>query len=230
MDKNYYSKEWARMVSGKLYNAADAGIDVQHIKGMSLCEKFNKIPLKKAKKKQRALEKLIPSALGKQLVVFAPFYCEYGQNITVGKGCFVNYNCIFLDCAPITLGDFVWLGANITLATPMHPFLSDERIFREYPDGYHDLEYTKPITIKDNCWICSGATICGGVTVGENSIVAAGAVVTRNVPPNSIVAGVPAKVIRTLDENDRINVWETYIKDEIPLSVRDRSKGEQNEG
>ena len=157
MDKNYYSKEWARMVSGKLYNAADAGIDVKHLKGMSLCEKFNKIPLKKTKKKQRALEKLIPSAVGMQLAVFAPFYCEYGQNITVGKGCFVNYNCIFLDCAPITLGDFVWLGANITLATPMHPLLSDERIFREYPDGYHDLEYTKPITI------IGGRTCCVGI-------------------------------------------------------------------
>lgn len=150
----------------------------------------------------------------------APFYCEYGVNINVGKGCFVNYNCTFLDVAPITLGNNVWLGANVTLATPNHPFIAEERLPADYPDGNHDLEYASPIVIEDNCWICSSATICGGVTIGENSIVAAGAVVNRDVPPNSIAAGVPAKVIRQIDEDDRINVWETYEKNEVPLSVR----------
>ena len=86
------------------------------------------------------------------------------------------------------------------------------------------MEYSKPITIKKNCWICSSATIIGGVTVGENSIVAAGAVVTRDVPPNSIVAGVPAKVVREIDEKDRMDVWETYLKNEIPLSFREKEK------
>lgn len=77
------------------------------MRGMSLCDKFNRIPVKWAKKKQRALEKLIPSAKGKNLSVFAPFYCEYGENIHVGNGCFANYNCVFLDVSPITLGDQV---------------------------------------------------------------------------------------------------------------------------
>ena len=116
----------------------------------------------------------------------------------------------------------VWIGANVTLATPLHPFLVEERLPADYPDGRHDLEYSAPITIKDGCWICSSATICGGVTIGENSIVAAGAVVNRDVPPNSIVAGVPARVIRQIDEDDRINVWDTYMKNETPLSARKR--------
>ena len=90
----------------------------------------------------------------------------------------------------------------------------------EYPDGTHDLEYSEPITIKDGCWICSGATVCGGVTIGENSIVAAGAVVTRDVPPNSIAAGVPARVIREIDDGDLINVWDTYLNNEVPIPVR----------
>lgn len=134
------------------------------------------------------------------IAAFAPFYCEYGVNIHVGEGCFVNYNCIFLDVAPITLGNGVWIGANVTLATPNHPLIAEERLSVDYPDGNHDLEYASPITIKYRCWICSSATICGGVTIGENSIAAAGAVVTRDVPPNSIVAGAPAKVIREIDE------------------------------
>ena len=128
--------------------------------------------------------------------------------------------CTFLDVAPITLGDDVWIGANVTLAPPMHPYLAEERIIREYSDGIHDLEYAKPITIRNNCWISSGVIISGGVTVGENSIIAAGAVVTKDVPPDCIVGGVPARVIRKLDENDRIGVWEAYVNDCLPLSKR----------
>ena len=213
--------DWERMVSGKLYNAASRDLYKNHSLGMIRCDRFNRIPLWRYKAKERALLKLIPSSKGKDFCVFAPFYCEYGININVGYGCFINYNCTFLDVSPITLEDGVWIGANVTLATPSHPFLPEERLPQEYPDGFHDLEYSKPIIIKKNCWICSSATILGGVTIGENSIVAAGAVVTKDVPPNSIVAGVPARVIREIDEKDRMNVWETYMKNEIPLSKRD---------
>lgn len=214
--------DWDRMIAGKLYNSSSKDIEKQHNDGMYRCDRFNKIPVRRTKAKQRALEKLIPSAKGNYLGVFAPFYCEYGVNIHVGKGCFVNYNCTFLDVAPIILGDGVWIGANVTIATPNHPFLAEERLPADYPDGNYDLEYASPITINEGCWICSGATICGGVTIGKNSIVAAGAVVNRDVPPNSIVAGVPAKVIRQIDEGDRINVWETYVKNEFPVPARDK--------
>lgn len=214
--------DWDRMIAGKLYNSSSKDIEKQHNDGMYRCDRFNKISVRRTKAKQRALEKLIPSAKGNYLGVFAPFYCEYGVNIHVGKGCFVNYNCTFLDVAPITLGDGVWIGANVTIATPNHPFLAEERLPADYPDGNYDLEYASPITINEGCWICSGATICGGVTIGKNSIVAAGAVVNRDVPPGSIVAGVPAKVIRQIDEGDRINVWEAYVKNEFPIPARDK--------
>lgn len=216
--------DWERMIDGKLYNSASADIAKQHARGLILCDKFNKTAVRRRRAKQRALEKLIPSAKGQSLGVFAPLYCEYGVNIHVGRECFVNYNCTFLDVAPITLGDGVWIGANVTLATPMHPFLAEERLNADYPDGRHDLEYAAPITIKDGCWICSSATICGGVTIGENSIVAAGAVVLHDVPPNSLVAGVPARVIRPIDEADRIGVWEAYMKNEKPVSLREKTK------
>lgn len=212
------------MVAGKFYNSSSKDIFKQHARGLLLCDKFNRTPLWRFWKKQRTLNKLIPSSKGKSLGVFAPFYCEYGVNITVGEGCFINYNCTFLDVSPITLGNDVWIGANVTLATPNHPLLAEERLPNDYPDGKHDLEYSSPITIEDGCWICSSATICGGVKIGKNSVVAAGAVVTRDVPENCLVAGVPAKVVRKIDESDRMNVWETYVKNEVPLSSRKRSE------
>lgn len=215
--------DWDRMISGKLYNSASEDIKKQHDRGMINCDRFNRIPVRFKKKKQKALEKLIPSSKGKCLGIFAPFYCEYGVNIHVGKECFVNYNCTFLDVSPITLGDGVLIGANVTLATPNHPFLAEERLCNEYPDGQHALEYSGTITIEDGCWICSGSVICGNVTIGKNSIIAAGSIVTKDIPPNCLAGGVPARVIRQLTEEDRINVWETYEKNELPLSVRKKN-------
>lgn len=214
--------EWERMVSGKLYNSASADIEKQHMRGLVLCDKFNRTSVKRMKAKQRVLEKLIPSAKENGLAVFSPFYCEYGVNIHVGKGCFINYNCTFLDVSPIKFGDGVWVGANVTIATPNHPFIAEERLVADYPDGRHDLEYSASVMVGDGCWICSGVTICGGVTIGKGSIIAAGAVVTRDIPENCIAAGVPAKVIRQIDDGDRMNVWETYMKNEIPISARNK--------
>lgn len=221
--RNEIMNDWERMIQGKLYNASSKDIEKQHMRGLVQCDRFNRIPLWRAKSKQRALEKLIPSAKGRGLAVFAPFYCEYGVNIYVGDECFINYSCTFLDVSPITLGNGVWIGANVVLATPNHPFIAEERLNADYPDGRHDLEYSAPITIEDGCWICSGVTICGGVTIGKNSIVAAGSVVTRDIPPNSIAAGVPARVIRQIDEGDRMNVWETYVKNAAPVPMREKS-------
>lgn len=100
MDKSRTIGEWERMVSGRLYNPADPEVAKRHRAGMLRCDRFNRIPLRRAKAKRRALEKLIPSAVGRNFEVFAPFYCEYGVNIHVGQNCFVNYKSVFLDVAP----------------------------------------------------------------------------------------------------------------------------------
>lgn len=216
--------DWKRMIEGKLYNSASKDIFWQHAKGMYLTQKLNKCPIWNTPRQKRILNRLIPSSKGKSMWVFTPFYCEYGVNIHVGNDVFFNYNCTLLDISPITLEDGVWLGANVTIATPCHPLIADERINQNYPDGYHDLEYSKPVRIQKNAWIASNVVICGGVTIGEGAIVGAGSVVTRDIPAGCIAVGNPCRVLRQIDENDRIDVWNTYINDEMPLSVRDKEK------
>lgn len=216
--------EWKRMVEGKLYNATSKDIFWQHARGLWLTQKLNKCSVLNQPRQKRLINKLIPSSKDKSVWAFTPFYCEYGVNINVGNGVFFNYGCTLLDISPITLEDGVWLGANVTIATPCHPLLAHERINTQYPDGFHDLEYSKPVTIKKNAWIASNVTICGGVTIGENTVVGAGSVVTRDLPANCIAVGSPARVLRYLDEKDKIDVWNTYINDELPLSVREKEK------
>lgn len=203
--------EWKKMISGRLYNPENDDIIKKHKAGLINCDRYNKISVKQNRAKKKALEKLIPSSKNNNLTIFSPFYCEYGININVGKNTFINYNCVFLDVSLINIGNDVFIGPNCTLSTPMHPFSKEERITKAYPDGIHNLEYAKPINIKDGCWICSNVTICAGVTIGENSIIAAGAVVTKDVEANSIVGGVPAKLIRYIDRTDELNIWESYI-------------------
>jgi acetyltransferase-like isoleucine patch superfamily enzyme len=123
--------------------------------------------------------------------IFAPFYTNFGIFTTIGKNVFINHACSFLDMGGITLEDDVLIGPKVNIITENHPLdPSDRRAL-----------ITKQIVIKRNAWIGAGATILPGVTVGENSVVAAGAVVSKDVPANTIVGGIPAKIIKSI-END----------------------------
>ncbi len=118
-----------------------------------------------------------------------PFHTAHGLEIRVGRRVFINQNCTVYDFAAIVIGDDVMIGPNVSLLSASHPVAPSRR--RSHLLG-------KPIVIGDNVWIAAGATVIGGVTVGENSVVAAGSVVTRDVPPNTLVGGNPAAVIRSI--------------------------------
>lgn len=134
--------------------------------------------------------KLIGKSVDKSFVLFPPFYTDCGKNITIGKNVFINTGCRFQDQGGITIDDDVLIGHNVVLATLNHDFAPDKR----------STMHPAPIVIKRNVWIGANATILSGVTIGENAVIAAGAVVTKDVPENMIVAGVPAKIIRTIDK------------------------------
>lgn len=121
-----------------------------------------------------------------------PFFAEYGFNLKVGHKSYIGPDCKFLNVSPITIGDRVLVGPGVQFYAATHPLSPEER------NGIDGPEYSKPIIVEADCWIGGAAVICPGVTIGKGSTVAAGAVVTKNVPPRSVVGGNPAKVLKTV--------------------------------
>lgn len=149
------------------------------------------------------LQAVVKELLGKceNAWINPPFYCDYGFNIEVGRNLFINYNCTILDVAKVNIGDNVLIAPNVSIYTAGHPLHADTR-----KTGY---EYGIPVTIGDNVWIGGNSIIMPGVTVGCNSVIGAGSVVTKDVPDWTIVAGNPARVIRKITDEDR----QYYFKD-----------------
>lgn len=134
------------------------------------------------------LSEIIGDKIDKSSTVFTPFYTNFGRFIRIGKNVFINHACTFLDLGGITIEDEVLIGPKVNLLSEYHPLEPNER----------KKLGVKPIIIKRNAWIGAGATILPGVIVGENAVVAAGALVSKDVPTNSVVGGVPAKLLKTI--------------------------------
>lgn len=134
------------------------------------------------------LSQITATEIDESVTVFTPLYINYGKNTKIGKNVFINFDCVFLDLGGITIEDNVLIAPKVSLLTEGHPTSIEDR---------HSL-IPKPILIKKNAWIGANATILPGVTIGENSVVAAGAVVSRDVPDNTIVGGIPAKILKTI--------------------------------
>ena len=127
------------------------------------------------------------------------------------KQCDANFNFTVLDCAPVTIGDDVFFGPNVCIATAVHPLIAVERNMYETEHGMlTDREYAKPIVIQSGCWIASNVVVCGGVTIGQGSVIGAGSVVTRDIPEGVFAAGNPCRVIRKITEQDSV-----YLKKEL---------------
>jgi acetyltransferase-like isoleucine patch superfamily enzyme len=134
------------------------------------------------------LSKITGSEIDESVAVFTPLYINYGKHTKIGKNVFINFDCTFLDLGGITIDDGVLIAPKVSLLSEGHPISPDKR----------QSLVPKAIHIKKNAWIGAGATILHGVTIGENSVVAAGSVVSKNVPDNVIVAGTPAKIIKEI--------------------------------
>ena len=172
--------------TGKTYVGSDElYADVQRT--MRLCAEMNSGWHTEAEVRDY-MRQITGSEIDETLRIFTPFHINYGKKTTFGRDCFVNFGCTFLALGGITIEDDVFIGPHCVLATEYHP---------ESPETRHSL-LTKPIVVKRNAWLGANVTVLAGVTIGENAIVAAGSVVTKDVPDNMVVAGSPARVIREI--------------------------------
>ena len=186
-----------RMLRGELYLADDPVLVAGMARAQALFERFNATGADERDERARLLRELLGS-IGADVVIRPPFRCDYGTNITIGAGTFVNYGCLLLDCAPITIGAACQIATNVQLLTPTHPIEPGAR-----RAGW---EAAEPITLGDNVWLGGGVIVCPGVTIGADSVVGAGAVVTRDLPAGVVAVGNPARVLREIGDGDRVAV------------------------
>ena len=181
-----------RMLAGDLYIADDPVLAQENLRAMALMEAFNRSPATDPELRRRLLTELL-GRFGDGAQIRPPFYCDYGYQTQVGARTFANFGLVALDVAPITIGDDVQIGPNVQLLTPTHPVDPGPRRAK--------WEAAAPITLEDNVWLGGGVIVCPGVTIGENTVVGAGSVVTRDLPANAVAMGTPARVVRSLDDS-----------------------------
>jgi len=182
----YTMTERERMLSGHLYRADDPEL----VASRKACRRALEVFNAGDERGPQVLRRLLGS-LGEGSEIVPRFLCDYGAQIAIGAGCFVNYEAIFLDCAPITIGDHVQIGPRVQLVTALHP-VDDHEARRA---GW---ESAVPIVIGDNVWLAAGVIVCPGVTIGDNSVIGAGSVVVSDIPAGVLAAGNPCRVIRAL--------------------------------
>jgi len=182
--------EKQKMLAGQLYAPNDPELVALRARARRLFETYNRTGIDDAEQRAGLLRELLGSS-GDNIVIEPAFYCDYGENIHVGDNFFANFNCVILYVAEVRIGDNCMLAPQVGIYTATHPLDPKER--------RSGREYAKPITIGDNCWIGGLAVINPGTTLGNNVVVASGAVVTKSFGDNVVVAGSPARVIRTIE-------------------------------
>lgn len=182
--------EKAKMLAGELYRSIDPALVADTERAQRLVAQYNATSGEATEIRLALLHQLFGS-LGDGTVIRPLFACDYGYNIRLGRNAFINFNCVFLDCASIEIGDNLQMGPAVQIYTATHPLEADLR--------RSGLEYARPVSIGHDVWIGGGAIILPGVTIGDRSVIGAGSVVVHDVPAAKVVAGNPARIIRELD-------------------------------
>jgi maltose O-acetyltransferase len=178
-----------RMAGGDWYITDESVLELQRERQV-IMELYNATSVADPIRRRELLLELM-GTVGDDIEVRSPVYVDYGSNIVIGTGVFINYGCQLADVARITIGDHVQIGPYVQILTPLHPLEAGRR-----RDKW---ETARPISIGDNVWLAGGVIVSGGVTIGADTVVGAGSVVTRDLPAGVLAAGSPAKVVRSLD-------------------------------
>ena len=184
--------ELEKLDAGLEHDFTDSEVDKRKLSAVRGCRKLNSLPMEEKEERTKVIQELFKK-VGRNPTVLPVFFCDNGKNIQVGDDFLANYNVTILDIAPVVIGDSVIIGPNTTIATVNHPLSPSKR--RSH------LAIAKPITIGNDVWIGAGCVILPGVSIGNNVVVGAGAVVTKDAPDNSVVVGVPARIIRRIEDD-----------------------------
>lgn len=194
-----------RMLAGLPYQAFQDGLDRERLACKKKLYQFNNLE-PDCEEQAREILKGLLGRTGNHFLIEKPFRCDYGWNIEVGENFYANYNLTILDVGKVVIGDNVQIAPNVSIYTAGHPLHPDSR-----NSGY---EYGIPITIGNSVWIGGNVVLLPGVTIGDNAVIGAGSVVTRDIPANSLAAGNPCRVIRGLTEEDRVYYYKRRKFDE----------------
>jgi len=177
------------MLAGETYNCLDPDLEAERQKTKALLRLYN---LSEAAPERQSILQQLLGQIGQNSIIEPPFYCVYGRNIHIGDHVYLNVSCTILDCNAVHIGHHVMIGPAVQIYTAAHLLQAEAR-----NQGW---EVAKPIVIEDNVWLGGGAIVLPGVRIGRNAVVGAGAVVTRDVAANTVVAGNPARVIREIEQ------------------------------
>ena len=181
---------WRKMVEGEVYDAPHPELIKKLEVTRELLWEFNSLRPSKKEELNAILHRLLGSH-GEWFQFNQPFRCDYGENIHIGECFFANFNLTILDEAEVRIGDYCFIGPNVSIYTACHPLDPVER--------NKFLEWAEPVTIGNNVWIGGSTTICPGVTIGDNVVIGAGSVVTKDIPSNVVAVGNPARIIKLLE-------------------------------
>lgn len=183
-------KEKEKMLKGLQYDANnDKELIAERLRCKELCHEYNLLPPSQTDRREELLRSLL-GRTGKRFLIEQPFYCDYGYNIEIGENFYANVNCVILDEAKVTFGDNVFVAPNCGFYTAGHPFDIEQR--------NSGLEYARPITIGNNVWIGAQVCVLPGVMIGDNCVIGAGSVVTKDIPANMLAVGNPCRMIRKI--------------------------------
>lgn len=196
--------ELSKCLQGKQFNCIDDELVSIITKARRLTKQYNQTKFEDTIQKDNILSELF-AKIGNNVKIDVPFYCDYGQHISIGNNVIININCTFVDCNKITIGNNVLIASNVQIYTTTHPVNISDRLLDNWsynnPHAFFNT-YSLPVTIEDNVWIGGGVIILPGVTIGKNSVIGAGSVVNKSIPPNSLAVGNPCKVIRKINNKN----------------------------